>query len=195
MKLLYYSAFAIGAALFASCDVDKTEQGEAPELDVDVEAESGEMPEYDVDWANVNVGTRTKTMKVPKVVVVMEEEEVEVPYLDMKMPNSDEESTERSIKVEAEVSGNMHELEIEKVYATKNKLIVVSELEKEDDPLKENRVRVSDQIIINAPDNLVVSHYIIGEKPDGDFNNSYRYIASESDISNLTTNAKVIYKD
>ncbi len=68
---------------FASCEVKQTEEGKLP----DVETEPGKLPEYDVDWADVDVGTTTRTVKVPKVVVVMEEEEVNVPYIDVKMPS------------------------------------------------------------------------------------------------------------
>jgi len=178
-----------------SCNVEKTESGAPPEVDVDVQTEPGNLPEYDVDWAKVDIGKRTKTVKVPRVVVVMEEKEVEVPYLDVKMPNSDRESAERTIKVEAEVAEFMHELEIEKVYAVGNKLIVVSELEKENEPLQENRVRVSDQIIVNAPDNLMVTHYIMGNRPEGSFNMDYTYIADEDEIKEDISNATVIFED
>jgi len=194
MKIIYYSIFAL-SALFIGCDVEKTEEGESPDLDVDVEADAGEAPEYDVDWANVNVGERTKTVKVPKVVVVMEEEEVEVPYLDVSMPDNGKNVAEQTIKVEVEVSEYMHEIDIEKVYALSNKLIVISELEREAEALEQNRVRISDQIIINAPDDLVIRHYIIGDQPQGDFNSSYSYIASENDISEKIADANVIYGD
>lgn len=63
--------------LFNQLRLKKNESGSLPEVDVDVDAEAGSLPEYDVDWAEVNVGTKTETIKVPKVVVVMEEEEVE----------------------------------------------------------------------------------------------------------------------
>lgn len=57
---LFAMMFAIG---MAACDVDKTEDGEAPDVDV----QGGEMPEYDVDAADVNVGTDTQTVVVPDV--------------------------------------------------------------------------------------------------------------------------------
>ena len=46
----------------ASCDVKKTEDGELPTVDVNVDATSGELPSYDVDWASVDVKTRTETI-------------------------------------------------------------------------------------------------------------------------------------
>lgn len=50
---------------FAGCRVEKTQEGELPE--VEVEAEGGQMPKYDVDAAEVEVGTETKEIQVPDV--------------------------------------------------------------------------------------------------------------------------------
>lgn len=51
------------ALSLAACDVDQTEEGEMPE----VEVEGGNLPEYDVDAADVKVGTDTQTVVVPDV--------------------------------------------------------------------------------------------------------------------------------
>lgn len=67
-------AFALSSALaLAACDVDQTQEGELPE--VDVNAEGGEMPAYDVDAAEVDVGTRTETVEVPTMDVTMPDEQ------------------------------------------------------------------------------------------------------------------------
>lgn len=192
MKLKNYCiAIFLTMALFA-CEVKRTETGETP--DIEVKTEPGKLPKYEVNWTKVNIGTRTKTIKVPKVMVVMEEREVEVPYLDLNMPDSNEELEERVIKVEAEVSDYMHELDIKKIYAVDNRLIVISELEKEDEPLEGRTVRVSDQIILNAPEDLRVRHYIIGDRPERAFNTNYKYVASEAGIDDLA-DARLIYED
>ncbi|TRX60882.1 hypothetical protein FNH22_05510 [Fulvivirga sp. M361] len=193
MKISNYLICA-SAAVMLSCSIEKKDSGELPEIDLAIETEAGELPEYDVDWADVNVGTRTKTIKVPKVVIVMEEEEVEVPFLDIDMPGTKADVEERTIKVEAEVSQYMHKIDIQKVYATGNRLIVISEITKGKDTLKDNRVRISDQIVLNAPDDLTVKHYIIGDKPEGGFNNDYKYFKNESDLSGKVENAKLIYQ-
>jgi hypothetical protein len=52
-------------------------------------------------------------------------------------------------------------------------------------------MRVSDQIVLNAPD-LDVKHYIIGEKLRGDFNNQYIYISSKSEIADKLSKATEI---
>jgi hypothetical protein len=184
---------ALMAATTFACSVKQTEEGELPE--VDIETEAGNMPEYNVNWADVNVGTRTKTMKVPKVMVVMEEEEVEVPYLDVDMPDSDGDKEERTIRVEAEVAGTMQELDIQEVYAKDNRLYVISTMESTGETLDDKRVRVSDQIVLNAPENLTVRHYIIGEKPEGDFNNNYRFIGSRDEIATDLQGGRSIYSD
>lgn len=66
MKMRKFLSLAI-APLFvvgvAACDVDQTEEGDMP----DVEVEGGQVPEYDVDAADVDVGTDTTTVEVPDV--------------------------------------------------------------------------------------------------------------------------------
>ena len=63
MSLALVSTAALG---LAACDVEQTEEGDLPEVNV----EGGNMPEYDVD--------------TPDVDVQMEEETVEVPTLDVE---------------------------------------------------------------------------------------------------------------
>lgn len=76
------------AATLAACDVEQTDEGEMP--DVDVTYEAGEMPEYDVDTADVSVGTEETTVEVPDVDVSMQEEQVTVPDIDVDMPGDNE---------------------------------------------------------------------------------------------------------
>lgn len=54
------SAAALG---LAACDVEQTEEGDMPEVNV----EGGNMPEYDVDTADVNVETEERTVEVPVI--------------------------------------------------------------------------------------------------------------------------------
>jgi len=191
MKKLLAIVMCISFIGFYSCDVDQTEEGEMPEVDVDVE--EGEMPEYDVDWANVNVSTTTRMVEVPKVVVVMEKEEVEVPVIDVNMPDDSLEMEERTLMVEAEVSGESHELDIIEVYATNNRLYVISRLEGTGQTLGEETMRVSDQLVLNAPEDVDIRHYIVGKKPTGEYNNQYTYINNRGEISEKLANGKVIY--
>ncbi len=183
--------FAIAATTLFGCDVKKEEKGELPELDVDVDAEAGELPEYDVDWAEVNIGTRTKMVEVPKVVVVMEEEEVEVPYLDVDMPDGGE-KVERTLMVEAEVTDSEHTLDIIEIWATGKNLYVIAELESTDQSIGDKKMRVSDQISLNAPD-LNVKYYIVGTRPDRVFNTQYDYLGSTAELKRTLDNPKVIY--
>ena len=179
------------SVLLFSCDVKKTQKAELPEVDVDVETEPGQLPEYDVDWADVNVGTRTKTVKVPKVVVVMEEEEIEVPYIDVEMPN-DKEREEQTLMVEAEVTDNEHTIDIKEIIATEDNLYVIAELKATDQTLGDKKMRVSDQVVLNAPD-LNVKYIIVGDKPDRVFNSRYKYVKNANDFKSTLNNTKVIY--
>jgi hypothetical protein len=55
LALLIAPMFAIG---MTACDVDQTEEGEMPE----VEVQEGELPAYDVDAADVEVTEDTVTV-------------------------------------------------------------------------------------------------------------------------------------
>ena len=67
MRVFFIASLAAATALgLAACDVEQTEEGELPEVNV----EGGNMPEYDVD--------------TPDVDVTMEEETIEVPTLDVE---------------------------------------------------------------------------------------------------------------
>lgn len=179
------------ALLIVGCKIDKEESGELPTVDVDVEGDMGELPEYDVEWADIDVGTKTKTVEIPKVVVVMEEEEVEIPYLDFEMPGQDK--TERSITVEAEVYGNEHDIEIQEIRASKNRLFVISTIEEMDTDLGGKTMRIQDQVEINAPD-LDVKHIIVGKRVDRAFNNNYTYVNTMNDLDDVVKNAQVVYR-
>lgn len=193
MKKLLVSIAVATPILLASCKVDQKKEAELPEVDVDIETAAGQLPSYDVDWADVNVGTTTKTVEIPKVVVVMEEEEVEVPYIDVDMPEDFGDKEERTVRVEAEIDGVAHELDIEKIYASENNLIVVSTLEKGEQNLGDKKMRISDQVTLNAPD-LNVKHYIVGEKPERVFNTEYTYVENMSDLNEKLEGYQEIYK-
>ncbi len=184
----------IAATILVSCDVDQTKKTKLPEVDVDVDTDAGQLPAFDVDWADVNVGTKTKMIKVPKVVVVMEEEEVEVPYIDVEMPEDNEnEKIEQTLMVEAEVSDVEHELDIKEIRAMNNNLIVVSTLEEKTQTLDGKKIRISDQITLNAPD-MNVKYYIVGKRPDRVFNTRFKYFSDMNDLNeNIGKDYKVIY--
>lgn len=66
LSLLIAPFFAIG---MTACDVDQTEEGQAP----DVEVQEGELPAYDVEGPDVNVTEDTVT----------------VPDIDVNTPNNE----------------------------------------------------------------------------------------------------------
>lgn len=195
MKNLKISVLALSVAIFTSCDMEQTRKTELPDIDVDVDAEAGQLPAFDVDWADVNVGTRTKIVEVPKVVIVMEEEEIEVPYIDVDMPDDyeDKEKMERSLIISADVIDKQHDLTIREIRATENRLYVIATLEELDTDLDGKKMRVQDQVELNAPD-LDVQYVIVGKKPNSTYNNQYTYVSSMDDLNSRIANANVIYK-
>ena len=185
----------MAAAVLVSCDIDQTKKTKLPEIDVDIDTEAGQLPSFDVDWAEVNVGTKMKMVKVPKVVIVMEEVEVEVPYVDVDMPNDDGsiEKEEQTLMVEVEVTDKEHAIAIKEIRAMNENLIVISQLTEMKTKIGNKKLRVSDQITLNAPE-FNVKHYIIGERPDRVFNTKFKYFKSMSDLNNkLGDDYKVIY--
>lgn len=68
-------ALATGILLvpLAACDIDQTEEGELPDVDVDVS--EGQLPEYDVEGPDVDVGTDTDTVII------------ETPTVDIDLPD------------------------------------------------------------------------------------------------------------
>jgi len=67
------------------CRVRQTQEGEAP--DVDVEVKGGQVPKYDVDAPEVDVKTRDQEVTVPTDVdVKTEKRTVKVPEVDIKPP-------------------------------------------------------------------------------------------------------------
>ena len=193
-KAIYISTLSL---FIVSCNINQKKEAELPSIDVDIDAEEGQLPTFDVDWADVNVGTTTKTIKVPKVVIVMEEEEIEVPYIDVDMPNDTDfdgmEKSERTIVVEAEVTGNEHGIDIKEIWAKGNNLYVISELEAMSQSIGDKKMRVSDQVTLNAPD-LNVKHVIVGERPERIFNAQHTYYKTMDALkSKLGEGYSVVY--
>ena len=62
-RIWLMSLLPVAALVMSSCTVQKTEEGEAP----DVEVEPGKVPEYDVDPARIEMKKDTKTVVIPKV--------------------------------------------------------------------------------------------------------------------------------
>ena len=57
---------AVASLALASCNVEKTEEGSMPEVEVTGEAK---LPKYDVDAPDVDVTTEKKEIEVPKIEV------------------------------------------------------------------------------------------------------------------------------
>lgn len=170
----------------ASCQVEKEQAARLPEVDI----EPGRLPEYDIKGPDVKVGVTKRTVTVPKVVVVQEQQAVEVPYIDVDLPGV--ERKERTITAEVEAPSGGYNLEIQGVYAVNNELWVVSQLKEENPNAPKTTVRVSDRIVINAPD-IPVRQYIIGQPPTGSFNEQYTFINSREQIASQLANGKQLY--
>ena len=65
---------AFGAVCFtlAGCQVNKTQQGKLPK--VEMKTSEGQLPAYNVQGPDVQVGSKTKSFKVPTVHVTTPQE-------------------------------------------------------------------------------------------------------------------------
>jgi hypothetical protein len=76
------SVIATGLTFFlVACDVDKTEDGELPDVKVQVDGEA-KLPKYEVHGPEVTVEKKKVEVEVPKVKVDIPEEEENEPAKD-----------------------------------------------------------------------------------------------------------------
>ena len=78
------AVLVIALLAFYFIDVDVTDEGALP--DVDVNVEPGELPEADVNTGSVSVGTSEETVTTPDVDVEVntEETDITVPTIDVE---------------------------------------------------------------------------------------------------------------
>lgn len=197
MKRLMVRTFGIAVLSLGltGCQVEQQEPGRAPDVDLDVDAEAGRWPEYDVDWADVDVGMRERTVTVPVVRVVEEQREVSVPYLDINPPGA-RDREERTVTMELDAPHAGYRLEIAEVRAAGDNLWVIGRLMEDSSAASAQAItRVSDQVVINAPDDLDVRKIIVGPRPEGFFNRQYRFVDSMSALEQIVpSGARVVYQ-
>jgi hypothetical protein len=178
------------AATGGACSVEQTREAEAP----DVEVQGGQTPRFDVDWADVDVGTTTKTVTVPVVRVERETREVTVPYIDIT-PAGAAARGERTITMEMDVPHAGYDLVIEEVRAAADDLWVIARLSQRQGAAAQVVTRVSDQVVVNAPDELDVRKVVIGERPSGTYNQQYRFFESMAGLdAAIPEGARVLYR-
>lgn len=187
-----YLGLAAGAlvalGLTLGCDVEQTEEGEMP----DVEVESGELPEYDVDAADVDVGTKTKTVEVPNVEIVMEEKTVEVPFIDVEWPDETVERVQQQVTVRLEVPNESFDVSIEEIHVVDDELWVISRLTGDAAGESASAV-VSDTVVVNAPE-MDIRHYIIGSNAEPVADDvEYELVSSRSEIADELGEGRHIY--
>lgn len=188
-KILPFALFLVLIPL-ASCRVEQEKAAKLP--DVNVNVEPGQLPRYDIKGPDVNVGVTERTVTVPKVVVVQEEQTVKVPYIDVDVPGAPRQ--ERTITSEVEVPSAGYNLNIRGVYAVNNELWVVSRLEETNPNAPKATTRVSDRIVINAPD-MPVRQFIVGARPSGVFNEQYQFIGDRQQIQSQISAGRQLYEE
>lgn len=87
-KFTAIASAAIASITLAACDVQQTEEGEMP--DVDMSVEEGNMPEFEVDGPEITTGTTTTEVEVPEVNVTTDTKTVEVPTIGVEPGDVDD---------------------------------------------------------------------------------------------------------
>jgi hypothetical protein len=190
--VMLWTTSTIVLASFGGCRAEQTKEAEAPRVDVDVDA--GQWPRYKVQWADVDVGTTQRTITVPVVRVQKETRQISVPYIDINPPGAGDRE-ERVVAIEVDVPHAGYQLQITDVLAAEDGLWVVAELSDVSPSKGAVATRVSDQVVVNAPDDLDVRKVVIGNRPDGVFNQQFRFFASREALNQqLPDGARVLYR-
>lgn len=173
------------------CTAEQTEPAKAPDIDVSVEP--GEWPDYNVKWADVDVGTREKTVTVPVVRIEQETKQVSVPFIDINPPGA-RDREERTIQVEVDAPHAGYQLQIVEVRAAGDDLWVIAELRDSGATSAQAITRVSDQVVLMAPEDLDVRKVIVGERPAGHYNQQHRFVSSKDVLNGMMpAGSRVLY--
>lgn len=84
MKILHLMLLIGGLTFATGCDVDMTEEGRLP--DIDVSAEPGKLPELDVQGPEIDAEMEETEVTVPDIDVTTEKKTVETPDIDIDIP-------------------------------------------------------------------------------------------------------------
>ena len=189
-------SWAAAAVLLVSgtsgCTAEKTAPGEMPDVDVDLDP--GQWPEYKVKWADVDVGTRERTITVPVVQVTKETRQVQVPYIDINPPGAGDRE-ERTIQVEVDAPHSGYDLQITEVRAAGDDLWVVARLKETNGSAAQTVTRIADRVLVNAPASLDVRKVIIGSRPPGGHNEQHRFLDSTEALNQvIPSQGRTIYR-
>ena len=174
------------------CTAERTAPAEAPDVDVDVDP--GRWPEYKVNWADVDVGTRERTVTVPVVQVTQETRQVQVPFIDINPPGAGDRE-ERTIQVEVDAPHAGYDVQITEVRASGDDLWVVAQFRESNAKAPQAITRISDQVVVNAPADLDVRKVIVGTRPPGAHNEQHRFVDSMDALNRaVPQGSRVIYQ-
>jgi hypothetical protein len=85
---------AAGLFILPGCEVEQTQPGRAPNVDVDVKGDAGKVPKYEVDGPDVDVRSRETTVRVPDIDINSEEKNLNVPDVDVSLPGDKDNTNE-----------------------------------------------------------------------------------------------------
>ena len=182
----------LSLAIVSGCAVDQTQEARAP--DVDVEVDPGRWPQYKVNWADIDVGMSERTITVPVVRIEKETRQITVPFIDINPPGA-RGRNEQAISIDVDAPHAGYELQIAEVRASGDDLWVVGTLRETGTPKAQVITRVSDRVVINAPEDLDIRRVVVGERPRGGDNEKLRFVASSDELERIIPDgARVLYR-
>ena len=123
-----------------------------------------------------------------------ETRQVSVPYIDINPPGG-RNREERTITMEVDVPNAGYQLQIMEVRAASDNLRVIANLTRAaDQPSAQVMTRVSDQVIVNAPEDIDVRKVIVGERPEGAYNQQHRFVDSMAALDQQLKGGRVLYQ-
>jgi hypothetical protein len=147
-----------------------------------------------VNWADIDVGTSERTIMVPVVRIEKEPRRITVPFIDINPPGA-RDRDERAISIDVDVPHAGYELQIAEVRASGDDLWVVGSLRQTGTPAAHVMTRLSDRVVINAPEDLDIRTVVVGERPSRAENEQLRFIASMDDLKQIIPHgARVLYR-
>lgn len=162
--------------------------------DVAVDAEGGRSPQYSEDWADVDVRTSERTITVPIVKVETETRQVTVPHLDINPPGA-RGRAQHVLSIEVTVPHPGYELQVVEIRASGDDLWVIGRLRETAPPSAHVVTRLSDRVAVNAPQDLDIRKFVVGERPDRIDNTHLRFIESMDRLEQIIPDgARVLYR-
>ncbi len=86
-------------------------------------------------------------------------------------------------------------MQVVEVRAAGDALWVIGQLTETGDDTRQVATRVSDQVVVNAPEDLNIRKVVVGQRPEGNYNQQFRFVDSMGALDQrIPEGARVVYR-